>query len=133
MTIPQRWKVESLFYRLALGASLIVFLISVFNGFGVISIILRTALSFMMIYFLGQGLLMLWQIISPPPGQYSGRYFDMFVGEDNLSHNQENEKTGERLEGLPGQVRMDIKNGLPEDADTKAELVRRMGWGKNQE
>jgi len=28
---------------------------------------------------------------------------------------------------------MDLKNGLPEDVNARAELIRRMGWEENQE
>ena len=138
MTILHKWKVENLFYKLALAAAMVVFIISILDGFGFISIIFRSALAFFAIYLLGQGLLLLWQSISPPPkkeGNNAGRYFDMLVGEDDFTNNEDKSDKSKdgHMEGLPGQVRKDIINGLPDDADTKAEMVRRMGWGENQE
>jgi len=138
MTVPNWSKIESLFYKLALGSAIIVLLFSILNGYGFLYIIFRTGLAFILIYFLGQGFSLLWQSISPPhqpEAQNLSKYFDVMVG-DELDIKENTEAKGnisKSIEPLPGQIRMDIKNGLPEDIDTKAELVRRMGWEENQE
>ncbi len=139
MTVPNWSTIESFVYKLALGSGTIVFLFSIINGYGFLYIIFRTALAFILIYFLGQGLLMLWQSITPPAhqqGQNLSRYFDVMVGDD-LDISEENEEVSSKGtnqgESLPGQIRIDIKKDLPEDDKTKAEMVRRMGWQENQE
>ena len=139
MTAPNWSKIESFFYKLALGSGTIVLLFSIINGYGFLYIIFRTALAFILIYFLGQGLLMLWQSITPAhqqEGQNTSRYFDVMVGDD-LDISEDNEEVASKginqSEGLPGQIRLDIKKDLPEDDKTKAEMVRRMGWQEKQE
>ena len=132
MMIPNQTKIESLFYKLSLATAISVLLFSVLNGYGFINIIIRTALAFIFIYFLGQALLVLWQSISPPPRQAQdlSHYLDVMVGEDMDLNNisEVTTSTDKRADSFPGQIRMDIKNDLQEDNDTKAEMVRRMGW-----
>ncbi|KUO65628.1 MAG: hypothetical protein APF84_15010 [Gracilibacter sp. BRH_c7a] len=143
MTAPNLSKIESLFYKLALGSAIIVLFFSILNGYGFLFIIFRTALAFILMYFLGQILLLLWQSISPATSpipnkeQKSSQFFDVMVGDEiDLSENNEetvNIENVNKSESLPGQIRMDLKNGLPEDVNARAELIRRMGWEENQE
>lgn len=139
MTVPNWSKIESLFYKLALGSGIIVLIFSIINGYGFLYIIFRTALAFILIYFLGQGLLKLWQSITPThkqQGQSLSQFIDVMVGEDLISENDEevvSKGANQKSEGLPGQIRIDLKKDLPEDDKTKAEMVRRMGWQESQE
>lgn len=139
MTVPNWSKIESFFYKLALGSGIIVLLFSFLNGYGFLYIIFRTALAFILIYFLGQGLLKLWQSITPVQqqgGQYLSQFVDVMVGDDlDVSENNEEVASAGAKQGedLPGQVRINIKKDLPEDDKTKAEMVRRMGWQESQE
>lgn len=148
MMLPNQPMMERFFYKLSLAAALGVLVFSVWNGYGFIYIIVRTALAFIFIYFVGQALLKLWQSISPSPHTrgHQSRYFDVFVGEDNdklkdrqatdkensLSPENINHNAQKLAEGLPGQVRMDLKKDLQQDHTTKEEMARRMGWEDNQ-
>lgn len=134
MAVLNRSKIESFFYKLALGSGMLVLLFSILNGYGFLYIIFRTGLAFILIYFLGQGLLMLWQSISPAqqPKKQNSSLFDVMVGDDSdISDNEKD--SAKKSESLPGQIRIDIQKDLPEDDNTKAEMVRRMGWQENQE
>ncbi len=139
MTVPNWSKIESFFYKLALVSGMIVLLFSILNGYGFLHIIFRTALAFILIYFLGQALLTLYQSISPAPKQAeqkSSQFLDVMVGDDlDISDTNEEDENKEPTQSgsLPGQVRIDLKKDLPEDDKTKAEMVRRMGWQENQE
>ena len=62
---PNQLNIQRFFYKLSLGAAISVLLFSILNGYGFIYIIIRTALAFIVIYYLGQGLLVVWQSISP--------------------------------------------------------------------
>ena len=135
---PNQLNIQRFFYKLSLGAAISVLLFSILNGYGFIYIIIRTALAFIVIYYLGQGLLVVWQSISPSPhqaGQYSSQYFEAVVGEEIELKSIEKAtlSTEKRPEDFPGQIRMNIKDDLQEDANTKAELVRRMGWEDSKE
>jgi hypothetical protein len=115
-------------------------------------------LSFFFIFFLGKGLMRLWEKISPPPPKKELNYgstIDVILGNLNargirasaaFPDSEDNEEDHEvnaspltlnrdRSAGdhrpIPGQINKDMKSGL-QDAGTKAEIVRKMGWGEEQ-
>lgn len=137
--MPLKQKLELFLFRLSLLAGGTVLLFSILNGYHFLIIMLRTVLSFLFIYSLGKGLIELWQRILPPPRK-ENRYrprVDVILGDVNSNEiNPEDGKEEYRADVantysrvVPGQVNIDMKNEL-EDAENKAEIVRRMGWGE---
>ncbi|NLI92205.1 MAG: hypothetical protein GX434_08390 [Peptococcaceae bacterium] len=157
MTLPGKQSVESFLFNLSLAAGGVVLLFSVFNGYTFMMIVIRTALSFFFMFFLGKGFLVLWDKFSPPPVKKEPNYgsaIDVLLGDINAKgmkgtlynsggiisedvekspeeQNEEPVSAGTYGGSIPGQISMDMKNGL-QDAGTKAEIVRRMGWGEEQ-
>lgn len=117
--------IEQLFFRLAFLGGAVVLLFSILNGHEYLAVILRTAFSFILIYFLGQVLIKLWIKLTPKPA-HPDKYrstIDYLLGDDI----EEAEKFEDKQDTpIAGQINLDMQNGL-KDKDTKAELVRRMG------
>jgi hypothetical protein len=151
MTLPGKQKIESFIFKLAAAAGAIVLSFSIFHQYHFFMIILRTVMSFSLIFFLGKGLLRLWTMISPPPVREEKDYkptIDIILGDlyakggsessllpKELSDNAQESINKSEIEpiaagkyegAVPGQISVDMKNGL-KDASAKAEIVRRMG------
>lgn len=140
MTLPHKKKVESWIFNTASVASGIVLAFSIINGYNFLPTILRTVLSFFFIFFLGKGLMILWEKISPPPPKKELRYgstIDVILGNLNAggirasAEFPDSEDNEEDDRPIPGQINKDIKRGLP-DAAAKADIIRKMGWGEEQ-
>jgi len=154
MILPNKQEIENILYQLALGVGAVVLLCSILNGYGLLNIILRTALAFVLMYFLGRGLLTVWQAISPPPKKrldYSSA-LDILIGDDSDPLLEENEKNinfpadeeqeqsedqetayeddNSRL--FPGQIRNDLKEDLEDGSKARAEIIRKMGWEESR-
>ena len=133
--MPLKRKLENFLLKLSLLAGGIVLLFSILNGYSFLMILLRAALSFLFIYFLGRGLMELGERILPPSLQQEEEYpsmVDVFLGDINSKGvNQAEGLTNTYSRIIPGQVNIDMKNEL-EDAKNKAEIVRRMGWGEEE-
>ncbi len=155
MPLPGKQRIESWILKLSILTSGVVLLLSIFNGYEFWMIILRTVLSFVLLYFLAKGLMILWDKISPPAPEKSnyGSTIDVIISDlnnrrVNTSHiekslqdqddfnyekNEESDQTPQKAYGGPmaGQINKDMQNGL-QDAGAKAEIVRRMGWGEGE-
>lgn len=129
--------------RFSLAAAAIALIFSALNGYDYPAVFLRTILAFAFITVLGRGLGALWKNFSPPP-----------VHEDNRTANidivldESNEPESDRdllLQGIsydasvkrntntayPGQINNAVIDGLTDNV-TKAEIVRKMGWGDDE-
>ncbi|WP_407307352.1 hypothetical protein [Desulfosporosinus sp. SB140] len=114
--------------RISLATALIVALLSWFNGVRSFDLVIRTGLSFGILYLLFSSILMAYQKTSlpepqleqtsPPPER--GGVIDFSVGDEVPSTDSD-----ESL--FPGQVDPSLSIGL-EDSKRKADIVRRMGW-----
>ena len=137
MHIPDQSTIEGFFYKLSLIAAGIVLFISLFNGFGIISIMWRSALAFLSIYLLGRGCLIIWQSITPRPFKerdISASYYEALVEDEGVQEIKTIQPDNTpQLENMPGQIRTDIKHHLQEDDKTKAEIIRRMGLEEDQQ
>ncbi|RNC29545.1 MAG: hypothetical protein AWM53_00543 [Candidatus Dichloromethanomonas elyunquensis] len=141
MTLTGKHSLESFIFYLSLAAGGVVLLFSVSNGYSFFMILIRTVLSFFLIYFLGNGLLTLWEKFSPPLPKKEVNFrstIDVILSDLNArgmkgsTYNAGGSVVeSEDKEQLPGQISKDMKNGL-QDAGTKAEIVRRMGWGEEE-
>lgn len=145
MRLPNKQTIESFFYKLALLVGGIACLFAVFNGYGYLMIIFRTAFSFFFIYYLGKILMGLWNKITPKKRLDYHTTIDVILG-DHSSEGKQNEvalkeegeeKTSKENKVLteayagviPGQINADMKNGL-QDSELKDELGKKMGLEK---
>jgi len=116
--------------RLALFTTSIVLLLSWLNAVKIFDLIVRTGVSFGVMYFLMVGTLSLFERTGPQKlqdehlGSDSGRggVIDFSVGDDEL------QKPAGQDTKLAGQVDASLGEGIP-DSERQAEIVRRMGWG----
>jgi hypothetical protein len=150
MSLPKKQSLESFVFILSLLAGGIVLIFSILNSNDYFRIGIHAVLSFVLMYFLCNGLLVLWEKISPPPPPKetdAAAAVDILLGdlgaEDfGLSHISQEDKSKNLSRqssapaalkayrgSTPGQINPDMKNGMP-DAETQAEMVRRMGWGE---
>lgn len=134
MSLQTKRKIEELFLKLAFVTGAIVLLFSILGGYPYFIIVLRTLLSFLVIVFLGKVFGNIWGKVSPPPPKKVDKFqstIDFLLGDEIVdSLNKQKEENHEA--SLAGQINADMKNGL-QDAGTKAEIVRRMGWGEEKE
>ncbi len=121
---------EEFFFKLAVLTGVVVLLFSVFNKYDIIMIILRPILAFLVIFILGKSFIYIWEKLSSPNGKKNqSTKIDYVSGEINTYGSKQEDRQKE--EHVPGQINSCIKDGLP-DADTKAEMVRKMGWEVDQ-
>ncbi|MDQ7096216.1 hypothetical protein REC12_21705 [Desulfosporosinus sp. PR] len=114
--------------RVSLAIAAIVVLLSWVNGVRSFDLVVRTGLSFGILYLLLSAILMAFQKTSLPEPQAEetgstpepGGVIDFSVGDETLSL-----KSDAPL--FPGQVDPSLSIGL-EDGKRKADIVRRMGW-----
>lgn len=137
-------------WRLALGTTILVGILSWQTDVGFLWIIIRMILSFLFIYGLSYGSLYGFEKAAPPtekimediPGtgrvngteRGIGALLDVAVGQEEMeSDTPSPEEGGVTLEqggsSRAGQVDPDLSQGMP-DAEKQAEMVRRMGWGE---
>ena len=136
MTLPEKLSLESFIVKLAMAAAGLVLLFSVFNGYVLLTITLRSVFSFFLIYFLGISLLRLWEKFSPqpPPENNVSSKIDVILGdiaalenELDLSFDHQGRTTaGTYGRIIPGQINPDMQKVLT-DVEKQAEFVRRMG------
>jgi hypothetical protein len=138
MVWPEKESIESLIYKLAILAAGSVLVLSIYNGYHFLLIILRTIAAFLIIYFLGKGLMAVWDSLSPPPAEPTFSKIDVLLGDQILNDENGNldvaEDEGTFSPGsyqgtLPGQINANLKNKLS-DAEQKAQIAQKMGWGK---
>ncbi len=115
-------------FRLSLGTTLIVVVLSWSNAVKLFELVVRAGVSFGVMFLLLAGILSLFEKTALPTtrkdASVSGRggIIDFSVGEeDNLAPQATDA-------GFPGQVDPSLGNGIL-DGEQQAEIVRRMGWG----
>lgn len=114
---------------ISVGTAVIVVLLSWFNGVRLPDLMVRSVVSFGVIYLLMAGTLSLFDRMAPQKPQEKqpssaagcGGFIDFSVGEEDLQKPQVPDVK------FPGQVDQDLSSGLP-DSERQAEIVRRMGW-----
>jgi len=139
----EKLKIKKFFFILALLMGAIALGFSIFNQYSFYMIIFRTVLSFLIVFFLGKGMALLWEKLFSPPKKELLNKVDVLLDELNSISNQEKSLQPQELSleskisdpglqatGFPGQVNSGMKDGLP-DAEVQAEIVRKMGWGKD--
>lgn len=117
-------------FRLSLVTTLIVVLLSWINGVRSFDLIVRSGISFGVMFFLTSAILSLFERTALVPPQDSpadsalerGVMLDVAIGDDEPLSSQVQDA------GFPGQVDPGLSIGLP-DSERQAEIVRRMGWG----
>jgi len=148
MASKQKMTIQGFFFRLGLVIAVIVCVFSVNGGYGFLAILVRTGLSFLLVYLLGQALVSIWKAISPPPPKdsiYVDRAtIDVLLGalehkkenpeekdkdnSKNKDKNKDQNKIMNKRKEYPGQIADEMLNGTM-DAGKQAEIVRKMGWG----
>ena len=119
--------------RLSIITTIVVVLLSWFNGLKVLDLLIRAVVSFGVMYLLTIGSLSLFkraalqetQTIEADPDSSRGGTIDFTVGDDEKLGSM-GQDTGLSTE-LPGQIGHDLSSGLP-GSERQAEIVRRMGW-----
>ena len=119
--------------RLSIITTIVVVLLSWFNGLKVLDLLIRGGVSFGVMYLLTVGSLSLFnraalqepQTIVPDLDSRRGSTIDFTVGDDEKLGSPD-QATGQAT-GLPGQIDHDLSSGLP-GSERQAEIVRRMGW-----
>ncbi|OLN33483.1 hypothetical protein [Desulfosporosinus metallidurans] len=117
-------------FRLSLGTTLIVVVLSWSNAVKLFDLVVRAGVSFGVMFLLLAGILSLFEKTALPVSQngtsdsVSGRgsFIDVSVGEEDILGSQASDS------GFPGQVDPSLSNGIL-DGEQQAEIVRRMGWG----
>ncbi|MDR3271363.1 MAG: hypothetical protein LBT32_07665 [Peptococcaceae bacterium] len=132
--IARRW-----FRNLAIGLAIIVGILSWRSGVNVFWLIVRMVLAFITFYLLCYGSLTLFLKTAPPAEETEeeqGRLLDVVVGEGEKGVSSPEPEIPASGIGLyktsPGQVKPDLLKGLP-DPKQQADIVRRMGWGDEEE
>ncbi|HHV65662.1 MAG TPA: hypothetical protein GXX46_11450 [Peptococcaceae bacterium] len=135
MARPKQETLESLTYLLALLAAGVVLLFSVLNRYHFLAIIFRTMAAFFLLYFLGQGLLAIWNNVSPRPVEPVKDKVDVLLDQlktftEDGSNKEVQEDTSFSLDiykkNIPGQINTDLTDKLPDSK--QAELAKKMGW-----
>lgn len=134
MSIPAKQSIENLLFNLGCAIALLVLILSVYNGYSILMIALRTLLAFVVIYAIGRAAVIFWTKVSPPPvaaGTERRPVLDVVLGdphEDDLEDSTDTtEQTGGALrQAYAGQINTGMKDGL-KDSASKAEIGRRMG------
>ncbi len=129
MAVQNRAMFQVWIMRLSLVTTLIVVLLSWINGVRIVDLMLRTGVSFGVMYLLMSGILSLFERTAsqksetelPSSDVERGGIIDFSIGDDELQRPQEQDSS------FPGQVDQDLSAGLP-DSERQAEIVRRMGW-----
>lgn len=119
--------------RLSIITTIVVVLLSWFNGLKVLDLIVRAGVSFGVMYLLTVGSLSLFERAAPQKPQTieanlvssRGGTIDFTVGDDEKLESPGQDT--EQATGLPGQIGSDLSSGLP-GSERQAEIVRRMGW-----
>lgn len=147
MALPDKQSIESFIIKLSVITGGVVLLFSVLNGYQFQMIMVRTILSFLFMFLLGKGFIILWEKLSPPRSEKKKDYFptiDVTLGDhetlsipskedgnaiNTTNKDDETAPSGTYSGAIPGQINIDMTNGL-QDSENKAEIVRRMGWEK---
>jgi len=115
--------------RLSIATTFIVVSLSWINGVMLVDLMVRSGVSFGVMYLLTVGILSLFERTAPQEPQSEltesdsgcGGIIDFSVGGDEPQRLQPQDSK------LPGQLDKDLSAGLP-DSKQQAEIVRRMGW-----
>ena len=125
-------KLHTWIVRLAVGAGIVVGMLSWINGISLGWLIFRIVLTFVLIYFLCEGSMLLFTRNAPERAE------DISLDDQKLVHN-EGENKGSILDialgdddagvplPAPGQVNASLSSGTV-TSEQQAEIVRRMGW-----
>ena len=115
-------------FRLSLGTTLIVVVLSWSNAVKLFDLVVRAGVSFGVMFLLLAGILSLFEKTALPATQedtsVSGRggLIDVSGGEEDILAPKVTDN------GFPGQVDPSLGNGEL-NGEQQAEIVRRMGWG----
>ncbi len=125
-------KLHTWIVRFAVGAGIVVGMLSWINGISLGWLIFRIVLTFVLIYFLCEGSMLLFTRNAPERAE------DISLDDQKLVHN-EGENKGSILDialgdddagvplPAPGQVNASLSSGTV-TSEQQAEIVRRMGW-----
>lgn len=129
----------------SLAAAVITLGFSALNAYGFPAIVIRAILAYAFIYVLGKGLCALWKKFTPPPPAEEddrSSKIDIILGEINGPESERHHDSQEKPQNsrssnntntaYPGQINNAVIDGLTDNA-VKAEIVRKMGWGDNDE
>lgn len=116
-------------WRISVGTTIIVVSLSWLNGAGILDLIIRAGISFVVMFFLITGAISLFERMAlqkpqeqqPSPTDGRGSLIDIALGEEEPQKSEMSEAK------FAGQIDQDLSSGLP-DSKRQAEIVRKMGW-----
>ena len=131
MTSQNNDRVRVWIFRISIGTTLIVVLLSWSNALKLFDLVVRAGVSFGVMFLLLAGISSLFEKTALPAfqkgtsdsGSERGSLIDFSVGEEDILRPQSS------ASGFPGQVDSSLGNGML-DGEQQAEIVRRMGWGE---
>jgi len=123
MGLPDKQSIENLFFKLGCVVTLIVLGLSLYHGYSMLFITLRTVLAFVVVHMIGIVIISVWVKISPPPPAKPDKFHSTF---DVLLGDPDEEDSSDALDTAPE----DLTTQELSTNDSKGGVLRK-AYGNN--